>query len=158
MLKQMLTRKNLGAILLVVAVAVAFVYISKNGSVPQLSASSAPQGASTLDNLAEGLPATVEESNEPAGKENVNDETLTSKDLLPAEDKNAIEFASVAPKVDGSLSDQNFLTAGHLQGELSMASKNPNYGIRAEPPNPQNNVSPWMNTSIKPDTLRRPLN
>ena len=158
MLKQMLTRKNLGAILLVVAVAVAFVYISKNGSVPQLSASSAPQGASTLDNLAEGLPATVEESNEPAGKENVNDETLTSKDLLPAEDKNAIEFASVAPKVDGSLSDQNFLTAGHLQGELSMAAKNPNYGIRAEPPNPQNNVSPWMNTSIKPDTLRRPLN
>ena len=159
MLKQMLTNKNLGAVLLVIALGVALMYISKMGSLPQLSAS-VPEGASALDDLAEGLPASVEESamsQEPKSESGDKSKPLTSKDLLPVEDKNAIEFASVAPKVDGSLSDQNFLTAGHLQGEMSIGLKNSNYGIRAEPPNPQKKVSPWMNTTIEPDSLRRPL-
>jgi len=118
-----------------------------------LPAPSNPKGSSTIEGLEQ--PAAVDEPEE----KNVpdNEDTLTSKDLLPVEDKNAIEFANIAPKVDGSLSDQNFLTAGHLQGEMSAASKNPNYGLRSEPPNPQDKVSPWMNTSIEPDTLRRPL-
>jgi hypothetical protein len=138
-------------IVLAIVVAVAIMVLYKSESAPQ--AMSAPEGsASTIEGLEQ--PAAVDE---PAPKKEANDDTLTSADLLPAEDKNAIEFANMAPSVDGSLSDQNFLTAGHLQGEMSTVSKNANYGLRSEPPNPQDKVSPWMNTSIKPDTLRRPL-
>jgi len=137
-------------IVLAIVVAVAALIMMKNDPAPQ--AMSAPEGSATIEGLEQ--PAAVDE---PAPKKDASDDTLTSSDLLPAEDKNAIEFANMAPQVDGSLSDQNFLTAGHLQGEMSSVSKNANYGLRSEPPNPQDNVSPWMNTSIKPDTLRRPL-
>jgi len=138
-------------LVLAVVLAVSFLIMYKTDTIPAVETT--PQGASTIEGLEQ--PANVdapEEKNVPD-----NGETLTSEDLLPVEDKNAIEFANIAPKVDGALSDQNFLTAGHLQGELSMASKNPNYGLRSEPPNPQDKVSPWMNTSIAPDTMRRPL-
>ena len=137
-------------IVLAIVVAVAVLIMMKNDPAPQ--AMSAPEGSATIEGLEQ--PAAVDE---PAPKKDASDDTLTSSDLLPAEDKNAIEFANMAPQVDGSLSDQNFLTAGHLQGEMSTVSKNANYGLRSEPPNPQDNVSPWMNTSIKPDSLRRPL-
>lgn len=137
-------------IVLAVVVVVAVLVLMKNDAAPQ--AMSSPEGSATIEGLEQ--PASVDE---PAPKKDTSDDTLTSADLLPAEDKNAIEFANMAPQVDGSLSDQNFLTAGHLQGEMSTVSKNANYGLRSEPPNPQDKVSPWMNTSIKPDTLRRPL-
>ena len=137
-------------IVLAIVVAVAVLIMMKNDPAPQ--AMSAPEGSATIEGLEQ--PAAVDE---PAPKKDASDDTLTSSDLLPAEDKNAIEFANMAPQVDGSLSDQNFLTAGHLQGEMSTVSKNANYGLRSEPPNPQDTVSPWMNTSIKPDSLRRPL-
>ena len=137
-------------IVLAIVVAVAVLIMMKNDPAPQ--AMSAPEGSATIEGLEQ--PAAVDE---PAPKKDASDDTLTSSDLLPAEDKNAIEFANMAPQVDGSLSDQNFLTAGHLQGEMSTVSKNANYGLRSEPPNPQDKVSPWMNTSIKPDSLRRPL-
>jgi hypothetical protein len=29
--------------------------------------------------------------------------------------------------------------------------------IRSEIPNPQNNVSPWLNSTLAPDLLRKPL-
>lgn len=137
-------------IVLAIVVAVAVLIMMKNDPAPQ--AMSAPEGSATIEGLEQ--PAAVDE---PAPKKDASDDTLTSSDLLPAEDKNAIEFANMAPQVDGSLSDQNFLTAGHLQGEMSTVSKNANYGLRSEPPNPQDKVSPWMNTSIEPDSLRRPL-
>ena len=143
--------KNM-VLLLCAAAVVAFVLLYKP--------SDAPAKASSVQPVSEGLteqPATVEESSKSAMPQpKALDKSLLAKDLLPKEDKNAIEFAGVPP-ASGSLSEQNFLTAGHLQGELTMASKNANYGLRAEPPNPQKEVSPWMNTSIKPDHLRRPL-
>jgi len=150
MMKLPSLQKLLPILLLVSAILLAIAYNSE--SVPQLSGT--PEGSQTLEGIEQ--PATITEANESA-KPETSENDLTAEDLLPAEDKNAIEFANVAPTVDAPLSGQNFLTAGHLQGELSGASKNPNYGIRSEPPNPQKNVSPWMNTSIKPDALRRPL-
>lgn len=149
MLKVKSLRKLLPVLLLVVIlVGVVVLY---NGDSTQVL-SSHPEGSKTLEGIEQ--PATLSEAKKSA---NSDDNDLSAKDLLPVEDKNAIEFANVAPNVDAPLSGQNFLTAGHLQGELSAASKNPNYGIRSEPPNPQKNVSPWMNTSIQPDALRRPL-
>lgn len=148
----MMMSKQQVYVLLAVALVACLYYFAKD-------AEAAPQ-ASSVQPVTEGLteqPATVEESSKNAMPQpKALDKSLAAKDLLPKEDKNAIEFAGVPPS-SGSLSEQNFLTAGHLQGEMTMASKNANYGLRAEPPNPQKAVSPWMNTSIKPDTLRRPL-
>ena len=35
--------------------------------------------------------------------------------------------------------------------------RNANLQVRSEPPNPQTNVSPWMNTTIEPDLMRAPF-
>ena len=35
--------------------------------------------------------------------------------------------------------------------------RNANRGLRSEPPNPQVQVSPWLQTTICPDLHRKPL-
>ena len=40
---------------------------------------------------------------------------------------------------------------------VGQSLRNPNYQIRSEPPNPQNNVSPWNQTTITPDKFQVPL-
>ena len=40
---------------------------------------------------------------------------------------------------------------------VGQSLRNANRQLRADPPNPQVNVSPWMNTTISPDLPRRPL-
>ena len=40
---------------------------------------------------------------------------------------------------------------------VGQSLRNANLQLRSEPPNPQVSVSPWMNSSIGPDLLRRPL-
>ena len=40
---------------------------------------------------------------------------------------------------------------------VGQGLRNANRQLRSEPPNPQVNVSPWMNTTIGPDLSRRPL-
>ena len=51
------------------------------------------------------------------------------------------------------------LDAGFHVGVNSVGQslRNANQQLRAEPPNPQVQVSPWMMSSIGPDLLRRPL-
>lgn len=81
---------------------------------------------------------------------------LTAQDLLPKDAANST-WAKMMPAGQGDVSNQNFLTAGYQVGSSSTVLRNPNYGLRSEPPNPQVVVSPWMNTTIDPDLLRRPL-
>lgn len=82
---------------------------------------------------------------------------LSSADLLPA-DANSL-YAQVNPSGQGSLADQNFLTAGFHIGinTVGQTLRNANYQLRSEPLNPQVKVSPWMQTTIEPDINRRPL-
>lgn len=84
-------------------------------------------------------------------------DVLSSQDLLPggADSK----YAQVVPSGQGSLTDQNFLNAGHHTGVNSVGSclRNANLQLRSEFPNPQVTVSPWSNTTIAPDLHRRPL-
>lgn len=84
-------------------------------------------------------------------------EVLTSSDLLPA-DANSL-WAQVTPSGQGSLGDQNFLTAGFHIGinTVGQSLRNANRQLRSEPPNPQMKVSPWLNTTIEPDLMRQPL-
>ena len=83
---------------------------------------------------------------------------LTADDLLPKDAANS-KFAQVNPAGQGDVDGANFLTAGNKIGVNSVGTslRNANQQIRSEPPNPQVQVSPWMQTTIQPDLNRRPL-
>lgn len=85
---------------------------------------------------------------------------LKAEDLLPKEDSQAIkEFNIAKPVGEGILQGVNMLDAGFHVGvnTIGQSLRNANRQLRAEPPNPQVQVSPWMMSSIGPDLLRRPL-
>ena len=86
--------------------------------------------------------------------------TLTAGDLLPTEESKEIsEFNQNYPIGEGVIKGINFLSSGYHVGvnTVGQSLKNANRQLRSEPPNPQVSVSPWMNSSIGPDLLRRPL-
>jgi len=80
---------------------------------------------------------------------------LGASDLLP---KNSKMFAELHPNGDGPL-DRNFLTSSFHIGidTVGQSLRNANTGLRSEPANPQQVVSPWNNTTIGTDLTRRPL-
>lgn len=82
---------------------------------------------------------------------------LAPQELLP-NDPNS-KWAQVNPMGAGDISGKNFLNAGALIGVNTVGSslRNASWDIRSEPPNPQVVVSPWLNSTIEPDLLRRPL-
>jgi hypothetical protein len=84
-------------------------------------------------------------------------DVLSSADLLPR-DANSL-WAQVNPSGQGSLADQNFLTAGFHIGinTVGQTLRNANRQLRSEPLNPQVKVSPWLQSTIEPDINRRPL-
>lgn len=87
-------------------------------------------------------------------------ESLTAKDLLPNDESaNISEFNQNYPIGQGILNGINFLSSGYSIGvnTVGQSLRNANRQLRSEPPNPQVSVSPWLNTSIGPDLLRRPL-
>ena len=87
----------------------------------------------------------------------MNREILNPADLLPKDTNNAWS-AGLAP--DNELKNVNLLTAGHHIGINTVGSslRNPNLQLRSEPPNPRDaNISPWNNSTIEPDTTRKPL-
>ena len=88
------------------------------------------------------------------------EKNLTADDLLPTEESKEIsEFNQNYPIGEGILKGINFLSSGYHVGvnTVGQSLKNANRQLRSEPPNPQVSVSPWMNSSIGPDLLRRPL-
>ena len=78
-------------------------------------------------------------------------------DLLPKD--NSASFGAMGPQGGGALENVNLLQAGHHTGINTVGSslRNANLQLRSEPPNPQTQVSPWMNTTIEPDLMRVPL-
>lgn len=84
-------------------------------------------------------------------------EQLNPMELLP-QDVNS-QWAAVNPTGTGDIQGKNFLSAGALIGvnTVGQSLRNANLQIRAEPPNPQVQVSPWLQSTIEPDLSRRPL-
>ena len=82
---------------------------------------------------------------------------LTPAELLP-KDMNSI-WAEQNPMGPGSLKGKNFLSAGALIGvnTIGQSLRNANLQLRAEPPCPQVQVGPWLQSTIEPDLNRRPL-
>lgn len=81
--------------------------------------------------------------------------TWISSNLLPKDAVNVSDDWNV--NTPGSLEDKNFLEAGHHFGVDTVGSshKNANYQLRAEPIIPRVKISPFMNSSIMPDDIRR---
>ena len=87
-------------------------------------------------------------------------QALKPEDLLPSQESDAIkEFNLAQPIGEGILADVNLLDAGAHVGvnTVGQSLRNANHQLRSDPPNPQVQVSPWMNTTISPDLPRRPL-
>ena len=87
-------------------------------------------------------------------------QTLKPEDLLPTDESKAIqEFNIAKPVGEGILQGVNLLDASYHVGvnTVGQSLRNANRQLRSEPPNPQVNVSPWMNSTINPDLPRRPL-
>jgi len=82
---------------------------------------------------------------------------LAPQELLP-NDPNS-KWAQVNPQAAGDIAGKNFLNAGALIGvnTVGQSNRNANWDIRAAPPNPQVEVSPWLQSTISPDLARRPL-
>ena len=82
---------------------------------------------------------------------------LQPKELLPGDYESS--WKEVAPNNPGALEDQNLLEAGYHVGvnTVGQSLRNANLQLRSEPPNPQVKVSPWMQSTIDPDSNRKPL-
>ena len=82
---------------------------------------------------------------------------LTPSELLP-KDQNSV-WAEQNPMGPGSLKGKNFLSAGALIGvnTVGQSLRNANWQLRSEPPCPQVPVSIFNQSTIAPDTNRRPL-
>jgi len=83
-------------------------------------------------------------------------DVLNPQDLLPsANSPNTWD----TPSNPGGIEGPNFLNPEHLVGinTVGQSLRNANRQLRSEPPNPQVKVSPWLQSTIEPDTNRRPL-
>lgn len=85
-------------------------------------------------------------------------QAVVNPDELLPKDENS-QWAQLNPRGNGELNNVNLLQAGYLYGINTVGSslRNANLQLRSEPPNPQVQVSPWLNTTIEPDLMRVPL-
>jgi hypothetical protein len=93
----------------------------------------------------------------PSSQQTYQENTLSASELLP-NGKIGADWAAVNPVGADDLKGQNFLQAGYHSniniGGISQTKRNQSYDIRAETPNPQSNVGPFMNTTIDPDPFK----
>ena len=82
---------------------------------------------------------------------------LTADELLPQD--NSSLWAQVNPSGVGSLKDRSFLQAGYNIGinTVGQTLRNANLQLRSEPPCPQVQVSPFLQSTITPDVSRKPF-
>ena len=116
--------------------------------------------ANIADQVANDI-AEDEAQQEPVGASNNSqnasaNNAMNPQDLLPG--ANTL-FGEVNPSGVGDLVGKNLLNAGfHIGVNTQGCSlRNANRGLRSEPPNPQVQVSPWLQTTICPDLHRKSL-
>lgn len=78
-------------------------------------------------------------------------------ELLP-KDTNG-EWAQLNPNGKGEIGNVNLLKSGYHIGidTVGQSLRNANLQVRSEPPNPQQNIGPWMQSTIEPDFMRPAL-
>ena len=103
--------------------------------------------------------ATLSANPEPVPKANCFPrDRLDSADLLPKDAANS-RWAAANPSGQGSVGDANLLSSGWHIGinTISSSLRNASHDLRSTPPNPQIPVSPFLNSTVEPDLLRKPL-
>ena len=106
---------------------------------------STPASASGLRTITSGVPENC-----------LTRVTSNPSELLPNDNN---DWGTMSPQGEGDLENLNLLKAGHHMGLDTVGStlRNANLQLRSEPPNPQSQVSPWLNSTIQPDLMRVPL-
>lgn len=93
----------------------------------------------------------------PASQQTYSSTSLSSSELLPKGEIGA-SLAAVNPVGAEDLKGQNFLQAGYHSNTnvigISQTNKNATWDIRAELPNPQVKVGPFLNSTIDPDPFK----
>ena len=103
----------------------------------------------TVEAVTEGTTAAMTESN----SSTTSSSNMNINNYLPGTGNSA------TPSNDGGVINASLLNAGHHFGidTQGCSLRNANRGLRSEPPNPQVQVSPWLQTTICPDLMRKPL-
>lgn len=79
-----------------------------------------------------------------------------SSHLLPKDDPKLDDsFSEFAPKAE-DLQGLNFLDADRFTA-TTTTTRNANLQLRSEPQNPRKMVCPWQQSTIDPDSMRKPL-
>lgn len=120
-------------------------------ALPTATRGGAVEGFETLT----PAPVPMKDADKPANcypKDQIN-----PQELLP-NDPNS-KWAQVNPMGQGDIAGKNYLSAGALIGvnTIGQSLRNANYQLRSDPPNPQVKVSIWNQSTIEPDTNRRPM-
>ena len=126
--------------------------VEEGAAAPSVSAGAAP--VSTTDPR-QFLPVSGISSGSKVSNSCNNQQLSDPKELLPKDSNN--EWSNIMPSND--LKNVQMLNAGHHIGINSVGSslRNANLQLRSEPVIPQTNIGPWNNTTIEPDSMRRPL-
>ena len=97
------------------------------------------------------------QSRTPASQQTYTESTLASSELLPKGEIGA-SWSAVNPVGADDLKGQNFLQAGYHSNinivGIAQTNRNASWDIRAELPNPQSKVGPFLNTTIDPDPFK----
>ena len=104
-------------------------------------------------------PTTKPTAASPNNSNNAGNNEMNSEDLFPHLDDSNSKWCKVVPNNNGQVECKSLLNAGHHIGvnTTGCSMRNSNRGLRSEPPNPQVQVSPWLQTTICPDPFRKPL-
>ena len=93
----------------------------------------------------------------PASQGTYTETTLSPAELLPKGEIGA-SWAAVNPAGLADLKGQNFLQAGYHTNTaiagVAQTNRNASHDIRAEDPNPQGSVGPFLNSTIEPNPFR----
>ena len=102
--------------------------------------------------------ATGVQTSNPGIPSSCSQPNIQNPDELLPKDSNS-QWAQLNPSGKGELANVNLLKAGYHIGidTIGQSLRNANLQIRSEPPNPQLNVGPWMQSTIEPDFMRPPL-
>ena len=124
------------------------------------SNTSSPSGPQPAQESGNEVFSSVNGASQPSGvglPSSCNASSQNPADLLPKD--NDSQWAQLNPAGKGDLANINLLKAGYHIGidTVGQTLRNANLQIRSEPPNPQVNVGPWMQSTIEPDFLRPPM-
>lgn len=121
-------------------------------------AESGPYAAGTASAGGNAQPVEATQGRHPASQGTYTSTTLSAAELLPKGEIGA-SWAAVNPAGMADLKGQNHLQAGYHTNTaiagVAQTNRNASHDVRAEDPNPQGSVGPFLNTTIEPNPFKR---